>query len=317
MNFKKAEPKYIDQAVELAIREYKNECANNNQLLVADYKNILKDLISNLFNSKYGLVAIEDEQLVGYLIFWGGIEGHFGNVKGAFSPLFGSAFSGKCRKKTATLLFQNLSEIMIKDKIFSFAICKYAHDEEIAESLVLNGFGIRCSDAIRSLANIAELNMDTKCRYEEINYQEATILLDFKNKLLKHMNDNPIYFPYVQFTNEQFLELCKKEKNRFFVAYVMDKPIGYIEISEGAETFISEDSKMLNICGAFVDYDYRNGSIAKELLGYTMKKLANEGVKYLGVDYETLNPTALGFWTKYFKPYTYSFIRRIDERALD
>lgn len=36
----------------------------------------------------------------------------------------------------------------------------------------------------------------------------------------------------------------------------------------------------------------------------------------MGVDYETLNPTALNFWTKYFKPCTYFFARRIDERIL-
>lgn len=34
-----------------------------------------------------------------------------------------------------------------------------------------------------------------------------------------------------------------------------------------------------------------------------------------GVDCETLNPTALRFWRKYFRPYTYSYIRRLDERV--
>lgn len=314
MEFKKAEPQYIDEAVELAIKEYKNECDNNNQLLVRNYMDKFKDLISDIFNSKYGLVAIEDGKLVGYLIFWGGFEGHFGNVKGSFSPLFGSAFAGKSRKKTASLLFENVSKIMIKDGIFSFAICKYAHDKEIAESLVLNGFGIRCSDAIRNLSNVEELKTDSGCRYEEISYQKANILLDLKNELAKHMNNSPIYFLSVQFTDEQFAELCEKRKSRFFVAYAEDRPVGYIEVDEEAETFISEDPEILNICGMYVDCRYRNGSVAKELLAYTMRKLANEGVGYLGVDCETLNPTALRFWSKYFERYTYSFIRRIDER---
>ena len=43
----------------------------------------------------------------------------------------------------------------------------------------------------------------------------------------------------------------------------------------------------------------------------------NEGKEYLGVDYETLNPTALRFWDKYFQNYTYSYVRRIDERLAD
>lgn len=317
MEFRKTEPKYIDEAVELAIREYKNECATNNQLLVKNYKEKLKTLISDIFNSKYGLVAIEDEKLVGYMIFWGGFEGHFGNVKGSFSPLFGSAFGGRNRQKTASLLFENVSKIMIKDGICSFAICKYAHDKEIAESFVLNGFGIRCSDAIRNLSNVDELKMDSGCRYEEISYQKANILLDLKNGLIKHMNSSPIYFLSAQFTDEEFAQLCEKRKNRFFVAYNCDRPVAYIEVDEEAETFISEDSEILNICGMYVECKYRNSSVAKELLAYTMQRLANEGVRYLGVDCETLNPTALRFWSKYFERYTYSFVRRIDERILD
>lgn len=317
MEFRKTEPKYIDEAVELAIREYNNECANNNQLLVKNYRDKLKVLISDIFNSKYGLVAIEDEKLVGYLMFWGGFDGHFGNVKGSFSPLFGSAFGGRNRQKTASLLFENVSKIMIKDGICSFAICKYAHDKEIAESLVLNGFGIRCSDAIRNLSSVDELKLNSGYRYEEIRYQNANILLDLKNGLVKHMNSSPIYFVSARFTDEGFAELCEKRKSRFFVAYNGDRPVGYIEVDEEAETFISEDSEVLNICGTYVECEYRNSSVAKELLAYTMQTLANDGVRYLGVDCETLNPAALRFWSKYFERYTYSFVRRIDERILE
>jgi len=35
------------------------------------------------------------------------------------------------------------------------------------------------------------------------------------------------------------------------------------------------------------------------------------------VDCESFNPTARGFWLKYFKEYTHSVVRRIDEKAVD
>ena len=317
MEFRKPEQKYIDEAVELAIKEYENECADNKKLLVKNYRNKLNELISDIFNSKYGLVAIEEEKLVGYLTFLGGFEGHFGNVKGSFSPLFGSAFAGRNRQKTASLLFENVSKIMIKDGIFSFAICKYAHDKEIAESLIFNGFGIRCSDAIRNLSKVDELKIDSGCRYDEISYEKANVLLDLKNGLVNHMSNSPVYFPNQQFTAEDFSKLCEKRKSRFFVAYDGDRPVGYIEVGKDGETFISEDLEVLNICGTYVECEYRNRSVAKELLTYTMKILTNEGVSYLGVDCETLNPTALRFWRKYFECYTYSFVRRVDERILN
>jgi len=44
--------------------------------------------------------------------------------------------------------------------------------------------------------------------------------------------------------------------------------------------------------------------------------LKEEGYKLLGVDYESFNSTANGFWLKYFTPYTNSVVRRIDECAL-
>ena len=216
MEFRKPEQKYVEEAVELAMIEYENECTANKQLLVKNYRNTYKELISFIFKGKYGLVAVEDEKLVGYLTFWGGFEGHFGNVKGSFSPLFGSAFGGENRQKTASLLFENVSKIMIKDGIFSFAICKYAHDKEIAEAFILNGFGIRCSDAIRDLSKIDKLKINSGCRYEEISYEKAGILLNLKNGLVKHLNGSPVYFPNSEFTDEKFEELCEKRKSRFF-----------------------------------------------------------------------------------------------------
>lgn len=317
MEFRKLESKYVDEAVELAIEEYKNECANNQQLLVKDYRDKLRMLLIDIFNSKYGLVAIEDEKLVGYLVFLGGFNGQFGNVKGSFSPLFGSAFAGKSRKKTASMLFENVSKLMIKDRIFSFAICKYAHDKEIAEALIFSGFGIRCSDAIKNLAYVDEVKMDSGFRYEEISYQKASILLELINGLSDHMGTSPIYMPIAHLTADEFAAKCARMKNRFFVAYAGNRPVGYIEICKEAETFISEDSEVLNICGTYVEKQCRNSSVAKELLMYTMKILADEGVKYLGVDCETLNPTALRFWKKNFECYTYSFVRRVDERIVD
>lgn len=37
----------------------------------------------------------------------------------------------------------------------------------------------------------------------------------------------------------------------------------------------------------------------------------------LGLDFESINPTAYVFWTKYFTPYTHSVVRRIDEKIIN
>ena len=44
--------------------------------------------------------------------------------------------------------------------------------------------------------------------------------------------------------------------------------------------------------------------------------LKPEGYKYLGVDFESINPPAYAFWLKYFTAYIHSVVRCIDEGAV-
>ena len=102
---------------------------------------------------------------------------------------------------------------------------------------------------------------------------------------------------------------------RIFATKADGKVVGFISVDEEGENFITEYDKMKNICGAYFMEEYRGTGIAQGLLSFVRDTLKAEGVTHLGVDCETMNPTALRFWEKYFMPYTYSFARRIDERV--
>jgi GNAT superfamily N-acetyltransferase len=73
---------------------------------------------------------------------------------------------------------------------------------------------------------------------------------------------------------------------------------------------------MKNICGAYCLQEYRGKGIFQGLLNYAITTLKAEGFETLGVDFESFNPTASGFWLKYFTAYTSNVVRRIDECAL-
>ena len=79
MEFKQVNQKYVDDAVELALAEYNNECEKCRQLISDNYKEKLKELVTELFKSKYGMVAIEEGKLIGYISFWEIRNGFFGN----------------------------------------------------------------------------------------------------------------------------------------------------------------------------------------------------------------------------------------------
>jgi hypothetical protein len=52
--------------------------------------------------------------------------------------------------------------------------------------------------------------------------------------------------------------------------------------------------------------------VAQNLLNFVIATLKAEGYPRLGVDFESYNPNAFGFWLKYFAVYTHGVIRRID-----
>lgn len=105
--------------------------------------------------------------------------------------------------------------------------------------------------------------------------------------------------------------------SRIFVAETAGKPIGFLETMDAGENFATEVVNMKNICGAYCLSDHRGSGVMQNLLNFLIRTLKEEGNTRLGVDFESFNPTAYGFWLKYFTAYTHGVVRRIDENAVN
>lgn len=313
LEFKNLEEQYIKEACKLAQEEYRVASRKNDELITYDFEAEIEEIITGLFQNGQGKVALEQGKLIGYIAFWGPWEGFFGNVKGAFSPLGGSAFGGPERGKLASRLFQEAAKDLVKDNVFSLALSRYAEDEEIGKSFVLNGFGIRCTDAIMRLSErsiMSEQENELIFRLAQVEDAEEVSML--KRELIRHLCKSPTFFPT---NNNNYSDhISTTDLQRIFVVKDKQEVIGYMQIANEAETFITVHEDMVNICGMYILPEYRGMGIAQQLLEYVCKSVENSGKKYLGVDCETLNPNALSFWGKYFKKYTFIYTRRIDER---
>lgn len=316
ITFEKFTEKHIDEAVKLALAELENERKFCPDLPRNDFSRHLTGILHWLSSQPFGKAAINDGKLVGYLIFAGPWDGFFGDVKGVFSPLGGSAFSYdyKNRGRLASMLFASVAEEFVEQGVFSCALSRYAHDEEIAKTFVLNGFGIRCSDFVREISKFDLQNNSCEVVFKELPVDKFAAVEHLQRGLHRHLAGAPVFFPGDDF-DKWFKNWIKREAMRIFVAETEGRIIGFISIDDNAENFITEHDTMKNICGAYFDENYRGKGIAQNLLAFIADTLKAEGVTHLGVDCETLNPTALNFWGKYFEPYTYSFARRIDERV--
>ena len=315
--FEKFTEKHINEAIKLALTELENERKYCPDLPREDFSKHLTGVLHWLSSQPYGKAAISDGKLIGYLIFAGPWDGFFGDVKGVFSPLGASAFSYdyKNRGRLASMLFSSVAEEFVGKGVFSCALSRYAHDEEAAKSFVLNGFGIRCSDFVRKISEFDFRSNSCEIVFKELPADKFAAVEHLQRGLHRHLAGAPIFFPGEDF-DEWFKSWIKRETMRIFVAESDGEIIGFISLEDEAENFITEHNTMKNICGAYFDKKYRGNGIAQNLLLFIAKNLKAEGVTHLGVDCETLNPTALNFWGKYFEPYTYSFARRIDERIV-
>jgi len=303
----------LEEAVQLCKQEYTEEFKKSNMMpeMEGELEEYLTGFVGIAKKAPYGKVMVEGGKMIGFMAFFGPFDGFHGMTKGAFSPLGASAFAGKNRGKTASILVSAVATEMLKDGIFHMAMSRYANDEEVHRVLCLNSFGIRCSDAVMKLENYSFSKWNNGITVRELGGDERGLTKDLYRLLEGHLAAGPCFMPTCHGQLQKWIE---ERKDRIFAAWDGAKMIGYIAIGVEGETYLTARKDLVNISGAILYDEYRGQGIAKQILDEVVKACMADGMKYLGVDCETINPTALHFWPKYFHPYTYSFIRRFDER---
>jgi GNAT superfamily N-acetyltransferase len=130
------------------------------------------------------------------------------------------------------------------------------------------------------------------------------------------MASSPTFILRSSDSEPAFCEKAAQSHARFFAAKTGCRPVAFIKAEQDGETFICGIPGYLHIAGAYCLPEYRGSGTAQNLINFVIRTLKAEGFTHLGVDFESINPTAFGFWPKYFGVYTHSVTRRIDEHAL-
>lgn len=269
--------------------------------------------------SAMGVAAMEEGRLVGYLCAWGPFHGMFGTwgtpfqerFVGVFSPLEAHGVAEDAPPRTLQRMYQAAADKWAKAGAAYHAIALHEHDEAAKAALFRYGFGQRCVDAIRRVEPLhAGAVADVACR--ELPPGSGDVVRALRWQLDEHMCQSPCFMARTEEGRRAWLDEVKHRDSRLFVAEAGGQPIAFMEVTGEGENFITHNPGMLNICGAYCEKAWRGRSVSRLLLDFILCKLQAEGLRYLGVDYESFNPTAVGFWEKYFTPYTTSLVRKID-----
>jgi len=262
-----------------------------------------------------GVVLCEGSRLLGFLCWYEPIELFFGLSYGIWSPPHSHATIEEGRSEIYDRLYQAMAERLVAENVFTHAVTLYAHDETAIRSFFDNGFGNRCIDAIRETtpqrAPLCE-GISFRAAHED----DAAAIAPLNNGLQRHLNSSPTFMPFShEYTAAEIVKrIAEGGTYRHTVAVRGDQVIAYLGVHEQGENFATEDESMFNITGAYTLPEYRSTGVSSALLEWTMARLREAGYARCGVDCESLNPTARKFWLKSFVPYTYTVVRRIDER---
>jgi len=266
-----------------------------------------------------GVSAFIGEKMVGYLCCYDPFKNAFGTTKaiGVWSPLHGNGVIECDHNYVFSKMYQEAAKKWVDLNVTSHSITFYSNNNRIQNQLFRLGFGLRCIDAIRE---IDEINIKNNMEYDysELDHDEFYLIFPIGLLLDEHLKNSPIFMCRSQDKIEsgheyKFAEWQIQEKYRYFAAKNNGKIIAYIKITNEGENFIGDNENMKHICGAFCLPEYRGQGIMENILNFLIKILKNENIVLLGTDFESFNPTANNFWLKYFKEYTHSVVRRIDD----
>lgn len=311
MNILDFEKQHIEEAVELALANYYDERQFIKEL---PQVRVIPDL-NGFAENRLGVAAIENEKLVGFLCCCDPFEHAFRatDVRGVFSPMGANAAIARNRSKIYAAMYQAAGEKWVKSGAVSHAICLYAHDEELQRQFYRYGFGLRCLDAIRPM-ELIDCKPCAGYDFTELPKSQYHFVYPLYLALNRHYCESPFFMNRKPETQEEFEISSVQDGGRYFAAKQNGKLCAFLKISASGEAFVATGNSYRHITGAYCLPEHRGKGLYQNLLNFTISILKREGYTRLGVNFESFNPTARGFWLKYFAAYTNSVVRRIDER---
>jgi GNAT superfamily N-acetyltransferase len=277
--------------------------------------------IEELFQKGTGRMAFEGDTLVGFLVFGEIFTINKSGAKGATSPLWGYGIRHDKRGEIIGRLFQDLAAELCENYAQSLRVEMYAHDTEVLWTYVMSSFHMDMTGIVRDVSSHIEAEMPAGYSFRELGKREIIShkgeIIELYRDLINHLRMSPVFYHCRQYLPvEKRFDDFHKDVMRIFALFDGDKLVGMIDSEPAYWGFSEDDTEALSMGDIFLEPAYRERGLAAALLKFANDNLKSSGVKRLFVAHGTINPTARGFWDKYFTNYSYSMTRLIDPDML-
>lgn len=190
----------------------------------------------------YGVAALDEGKLVGYLCFFNPWPGAFDTAYslGTFSPLHANG----AVKENCYRIYQDMYEYaavyLAKNNIKGLGICLYAHDEISKKALFEYGFGMRCKDSIRKISDFDfhQIN-NADLKFKEMKVEEFSLIRDMRFALHEHLKESPCFMQADADDYKRWITKVEEGDRRTFVAMKDEEMVAYVDIAEEGENFVA------------------------------------------------------------------------------
>ena len=314
-------PVYFDTAVEMSVENYlweRQTAAGLSEQVNSSY--FIRQL-AELFSQGTGRMAFEDNIPVGFLAFNGNFPVSKSGAKGAVSPLWGYGIRHQQRGEIIGRLFQETAAVLCENFTQNLNVNIYAHDMDVLWTYIMSSFHMDLTGVVRSVSSPIEAEMPEKYTFREVGKKE---LLHHKDEiiglyrgLINHLRVSPVFYHCRNFLPiENRFDDFLRDNIRIFALFDGLRLVGMIDSEPADNGFNMDDVAASSLGDVFLEPAYRERGLAAALLKFANDELKRSGIKRLFVTHGTINPTARGFWDKYFTNYSYSMTRLIDANML-
>lgn len=310
----------IPIAVDMALENYNMEKQAVPALSNCVTRDLLHKKIEVLFQTGIGYIALEENEPVGFLAFRPIFDTGNGSL-GATSPIYGYGIRNQDRGKVIGKLFQSTASTLCEQYAQSLRVSVYAHDVDVLSMYIMSAFAMDTTNVVRSTSASVPADTARSFTFAELDkvkvLQYRTDVIELYRSLINHLRFSPVFyhckgfFP-IEDRFEDFLD----ESMRIFAVFDKEQLIGMIDSEPTDIELAMTDPYAIGMGDVFIKPAYRGLGLGAALLQYANHRLSESGVERIYVTHGTINPTARGFWDKYFSNYSYTMTRKINPEML-
>jgi GNAT superfamily N-acetyltransferase len=215
-------------------------------------------------------------------------------------------------------LYRHAARIWQDSGLSIHCIALHPSEPEAMEALSLTGFGRIVMDAAvpssELAASLPPRESPRGISLRRAGPEDARALAAMSGILAEHIGASPVFMPRTHGESESGWRQWFDEPDAVaFVAEGAEGTVGYIKAQDPqidvSDAVHGDDTLAIN--GMYVSPALRGAGIGCALLRQAADHALSVGKALMSVDCETTNLEAYSFWTRFFKPVTWSYERRI------